>query len=715
MSEDAPDRPDLLALFSAMLAMSPSSRRAALDELAARDSSAATELESLLRHAEVDGSDVSGPFDEQGRYRPGVRIDEYRIERFVGAGGMGEVYEATQLEPVERRVAIKMISAGVMSRTAEIRFGIERQTMAMLQHPGIARLFGGGVTPDRRPYLVVEFIEGVPLGRACEEAGMEVADRLEIMARICDAVHHAHLQGIVHRDLTPWNILVEHGELGPPRPKVIDFGVAKALVRIPGCEGLTTHDGREPGTPAYMSPEQIDGESIDPRSDVFSLGVILYELLAGVPPLSSDAWQVETSAARRRVWRTHRVPSLQEAVRARPDARPWQRRLGGELDAVVRRSMAMEPSERYESAADLGRDLRAVLASDPVMALQGRRWHRSRTYMRKHQGRLALTGAFVLVTGAAILLAAGQWLERRRLSDVLQGRRDVMTTIYSLLVPEMTRAETAEDRAMIASIADVLESSLTKDPDVFEFMEPELSIRLGQARYEAGRFDAAEVAWRRAIDHVGGLDSLQGERGVDLLRCIAAAVGQQGRHDEALSLATRRVQLAEAVHGIEHGEAYMAREHRASELEALGRDEEAAAIYERHWNDIVAREQAGRGFDDWPSHGTTRWMYAWVLVQRGERERPEAIMRREIETDIRHRPLEPGKLNCLRIFADDLEAWGELEEALELQREVLVGRIALYGEIGHPACEASRKLVARLETKLGLAPGEPIPGRPAAE
>lgn len=715
MSGSPSDRVDLLSLFSSLLAMSPDARRAALDDLASRDAASASELESLLRYADADGPVSSETRDDDGRYRPGTRIDAYRIDRFIGAGGMGEVYEATQLDPVRRRVAIKVMSAGVMSRTAEIRFSIERQTMAMLQHPAIAKLLDGGVTPDRRPYLVVEFIDGVPLGRACDEAGLALRDRLEIMAEVCDAAHHAHLQGIVHRDLTPWNILVEHGELGLPRPRIIDFGVAKTLVRIPGCEGLTTHDGREPGTPAYMSPEQIDGESIDPRSDVFSLGVILYEVIAGRAPLPPEVWQVETSAARRRVWRTHRVPLLQQAMRDRGEPPSARRRIGAELEAIVRRAMAPDPADRYESAAAMGRDLRAAIASEPVAALQGRRWHRTRAFARRHRGRLAVGAAISLVLLSACLVAADQWLERRRLDDVVNGRLEVMETVYELLLPRMTREETAEERAAIARVAEVMEARLAADPVVFETMEPDLSLRLGRAHRETGRPELAEAAFRRAIARLGGIEALHGESGVQSLQRLIGAITDQARFDDALPLSRRLVALAESTFGTEDGRAYDARDHLAMILEESGRISEAQAIYERHWNELQERERTGRSLDDWPTYRTTRWMYAWVLVQRGERERPEAIMRREIEENIRQRPIEPGTLNCLRIFADDLETWGELEEALELQREVLAGRIALYGEFGHRTCDSSRKRVANLEAKLGLAPGEPLPGRPAAE
>src|SRR5215467_13901626 len=216
----------------------------------------------------------------------GMVIDRYHLLQEIGQGGMGEVWLAEQKEPVRRRVALKLIKAGMNTREVIARFESERQALALMDHPAIAKVLDAGSTPQGAPYFVMEYVAGVPITTYCDNHALGTRERLELFMRVCEGVQHAHQKAIIHRDLKPSNILVTEVD-GKAAPKIIDFGVAKALTQRLTAETMFTRVGVLLGTPEYMSPEQAltSGEDIDTRTDVYSLGVILYELLAGVAPL----------------------------------------------------------------------------------------------------------------------------------------------------------------------------------------------------------------------------------------------------------------------------------------------------------------------------------------------------------------------------------------------------------------------------------------------
>src|SRR5262245_57156163 len=327
--------------------------------------------------------------------RPGVLGGRYKLLEPIGEGGMGSVWMAQQSEPVRRLVAVKLIKAGMDSKQVLARFEAERQALALMDHPNIARVFDGGATPDGRPYFVMELVKGVPITRYCDEHHLTPRERLELFVPVCAAIQHAHQKGIIHRDIKPSNVLVALYD-DRPVPKVIDFGVAKATGQQLTDRTLHTGFGAVVGTLEYMSPEQasLNNLDIDTRSDVYSLGVLLYELLAGSPPFSRKELEKVGFLEIFRVIR-EQEPPRPSAKLSTADALPTlsanrgtepvklTRLLRGELDWIVMRALEKDRARRYETANGFAADVQRYLSGEPVLAHPSSTAYRLRKFVRK--------------------------------------------------------------------------------------------------------------------------------------------------------------------------------------------------------------------------------------------------------------------------------------------------------------------------------------------
>jgi non-specific serine/threonine protein kinase/serine/threonine-protein kinase len=353
-------------------------------------------------------------------------IGPYRLIRKLGEGGMGQVWLAEQSAPVKRQVALKIIKAGLYDHSALLRFDVERQTLAMMDHPAIAKVFDAGSTSQGQPYFVMEYVPGFPITNYCDQKQLSVQERLALFIKVCEGVQHAHQKAIMHRDLKPSNILVVEID-GQATPRIIDFGIAKAISQQAEDETLLTRAGAMVGTAGYMSPEQADPTvlDVDTRTDVYSLGVVLYELLTGLLPFDAKQWQTKPFHVVLRQLHEEDPPSpstriggestsTTAAQRRSTDPRQLTSLLRGDLDWITLKALEKDRARRYNSPSELGADVGRYLRNEPVMARPASTVYRTKKYIQRHRVGVAAATAMALLLLAFAVLQAIQLRRTRR-------------------------------------------------------------------------------------------------------------------------------------------------------------------------------------------------------------------------------------------------------------------------------------------------------------
>src|SRR5271163_4152216 len=407
------------ALFGAILEKPTRAERVAyLEGACGGDRALRERIEALLAAHDASGgvldappptpTTVPPPLTEQ----PGAVIGPYKLLQQIGEGGMGVAYMAEQQEPVRRKVALKIIKPGMDSHQVIARFEAERQALAMMDHQNIARVLDAGTTESGRPYFVMELVHGVPITRFCDDNKLTPRERLALFVPVCQAIQHAHQKGIIHRDVKPSNVLVTMYD-DKPVPKVIDFGVAKVIEQRLTEKSLFTQFGALVGTFEYMSPEQAEMNAlgVDTRSDIYSLGVLLYELLTGTTPLEKERLRQEALGEVVRLIKEEEPPRPsvrlsssgdlpQIAAARKTEPARLAKLVSGEVDWIVMKCLEKDRTRRYETASGLAKDVERYLADESVEACPPSAGYRLRKFVSRYKAPLAVTAGF-----AALLLA----------------------------------------------------------------------------------------------------------------------------------------------------------------------------------------------------------------------------------------------------------------------------------------------------------------------
>jgi serine/threonine protein kinase/Flp pilus assembly protein TadD len=437
------------------------------------------------------------PSPEAGDTGPEVpsKIGRYKILQQIGEGGCGVVYMAEQQEPVQRRVALKIIKPGMDTKQVVARFEAERQALALMDHPNIAKILDGGVTETGRPFFVMDLVQGLPITQFCDEARLPTRQRLALFLEVCSAIQHAHQKGVIHRDIKPTNIMVTLGPDGSGVPKVIDFGIAKATQQPLTDKTLITQFQQLIGTPAYMSPEQatLTGFDIDTRSDIYSLGVLLYELLTGKTPFDSkELLQAGVDELRRTIREkepprpSNRMSTLPRdeltttAKRRGVDVSRLVSALRGDLDWIVMKCLEKDRARRYETANGLARDIERHLSNEPVTARPPSSLYKFQKTLRRHWVGFASVGAVVASLAIGVVIST---FEAVRAQHAEQAERQLR---------RQAESEAASSRQAAQALQNMLQD-LSVQTNSVELFRQRGSIYGRCARWKEAADDLARV------------------------------------------------------------------------------------------------------------------------------------------------------------------------------------------------------------------------------
>jgi serine/threonine protein kinase len=541
----------------------PSQRAAYLDEVCRYRASLRAEVESLLSaYADASVFSRSGPtLDRAPERQSAESVGPYRLIERLGEGGMGQVWLAEQLSPVRRNVALKLIKAGIYDDSALRRFQTERQLLANMDHPAIAKVFDAGATAANQPYLVMEYVPGAPISQYCDGKKFTIAQRLELFLRVCEGVQHAHQKAILHRDLKPSNILVVEVD-GHATPRIIDFGLAKPLRHDASQQTLQTKIGGFVGTPGYMSPEQADPgvRDVDTRTDIYSMGVVLYQLLTGFLPFETLKWDEQRLEDVLRYLREHeplqpstRVSCQRETLNDRAELCGTEPRqlvgaLRGDLDWITMKALEKDRNRRYNTVTEFAADINHYIRHEPVLARPVTSAYRLRKYVQRHRvGVLVTALAVTLLTGFSIVQA----LQLRRITR----ERDRADRVSDFLVGMFRVSDPSEARGNSITAREILDQGRARiDTDLAD--QPVIRARLMQTMaevYEAlGLYSSARPLFQQALDTRRLEFGLEHPDTLASMDRLAENMVREGHYSEAESLGRNALEIRYRLFGPEN-------------------------------------------------------------------------------------------------------------------------------------------------------------------
>ena len=548
-------------------------------------------------------------------------IGPYKLREKIGEGGMGVVYIAEQEKPVRRRVALKIIKPGMDTAQVVARFEAERQALAMMDHPSIAKVFDAGATGAGRPYFVMELVKGVPITEYCDTVHLNPKERLELFIPVCQAIQHAHQKGIIHRDVKPSNVLIAMQD-GKPVPKVIDFGIAKATAQRLTEKSLFTQHGTIVGTLEYMSPEQAEMSAldVDTRTDVYALGVLLYELLTGTTPLERARLRHSGYAEILKRIREEEPPKpstrltdsseslASVAVLRRTDPARLARTVRGDLDWIVMKALEKDRTRRYETANGFARDIQRHLDGDAVEACPPSARYRLGKFARRHRAALATAASFALLLAGATAVSMGLawWANKERVRAVaargeaqesaereraalkiaqarlvqVEQANDLLASIFRDLDPRLEEKEGKPLRILLGERLDKVAQQLDAQAEGDPLTVAKLQNILGTTQVNLGRANEAIVGLTRArrLD-----EERLGPRHPLTLACrneLAAAYQAVGRNADALKLEQETLKLRAEILGRDHADTLESLNNVGVFLQTAGRTLEAIVLFE---------------------------------------------------------------------------------------------------------------------------------------
>jgi serine/threonine-protein kinase len=761
----------LQELFEGASRVAPDGRRAFLVQACPDDPALRSQVTSLLFHAEDTGpagAVLDGAAGEAALDSPiGERLGAYRVTEKLGEGGMGAVYLAVRDDQeFQKRVAVKVLRPGLHGTPFLARFRTERQILAQLDHPGIARVLDAGTTERGMPYLVMEHVDGVPITSSCDARRLATRERVRLFREVCAAVQYAHRNLVVHRDLKPSNILVD----GEGRPKLLDFGIAKLLQAGPELATVAaTRTNVRLMTPEYASPEQVRGQPVTTASDVYSLGVVLYELLTGrrphrllmLSPVEMERRVLEeepvkpSTAVRRpeerfgadgRV-RTLTAEEVGRELGASPDL--LRRQLAGDLDTIVLKALQKDPARRYASVEQLDEDLRRYLEGLPVLARRDSATYRLGKFASRHRWGVASAAAFLLLlVGFGVAMSVQAVRLARERNKALAAEREArevsafLTGLFSIANPSESRGATVTAREILDSGAARVGSELAGQPQVQaslartmgsaykglglnararELYTTALETRrrtlgaehaataeslsdLGDALREASDFATAERLHRQALEIRTRLLGPDHAEVGQSLNNLALTLQELGRYDEAEPLYRRALEVRRRALEPRHPEVAITLSNLGQLLKERGRFAEAEPVY----REVLAYRREALGHDH-PSTLNSLHVLSTLLAEVGRHEEAEAGLRECLA--LRRRVLgddHPDLTNTMNSLASLLQDQGAYAEAEALYRESLARRRRVLGLEHLDVAVSVNNLASLLEERGSLAEAEAL-------
>ena len=728
---------DKQRIFDLATSVSIERRREILDRECGGDASLRAEVEDLLLTADLPEKESEAPtmaqpattsVDLEGQ-GPGTMIGPYTLLQLIGEGGFGSVYLAEQKQPVQRKVALKIIKFGMDTKEVIARFDVERQALAIMDHPNIARVIDAGATETGRPYFVMDLVKGDPIAQYCDKQNLSIQERLELFAQVCAAVQHAHTKGIIHRDIKPSNVLVSMVD-GRPSAKVIDFGIAKATSARLTEKTLFTQHRQLIGTPEYMSPEQAEGSmDIDTRTDVYALGVLLYELLTGSTPFDGRSLRSAGYAEIQRIIREEDPPTPStrlsqntdaiDAVAARRQTEPGK--LGpiirGDLDWIVMKAIEKDRTRRYETANGLAMDVRRYLDGEVVVAAPPSAAYRVKKFVHRHKGAVFSASAVAAALLIGVVAFAWQATVARSQRDraikaesEATARADELKMVSDFqagMLAQIDRNGAGEEltKDVIAKLAAALAKA---DPPV---PEAERSAQVKAFSNQWSRVNATDVArdlidWtiiKPAIETIDTKFEDQPEVDAQLRQALADLYWVFGLYDAAMPLQEQALATRRRVLGEEHPDTLTSISQTGILLQAQGKLDEAEPYY------LEALEKRRRVLGD--EHlDTLISMSGMNFLLQGQGKLAEAepygrevleIRRRVLGDEDRYTLLSISNMCTLLMYQ------GKLDEAEPYCREALETRRRVLGEDNANTLLSINVMAYLLEEQDKLAEAEP--------